>query len=155
MNKVIGAHSQVTLHFALQLVSGEVVDSNFDRSAVSFTVGDGNLLPAFEAKLMGLMPDAEHVFEIPACDAFGEPNADNIHKMQRHQFNETMALSQGMMVKFADGAKNDQAQLTGVVSEMDGDYVTVDFNHPLAGHTIIFHIKIIDVSNAMIPVAAL
>lgn len=50
----IGPGTQVTLHFALELEDGSVVDSNFDREPVTFVMGDGNLLPGFEEALLGL-----------------------------------------------------------------------------------------------------
>ncbi len=50
----IGQESRVTLHFALKLEDGNVVDSTFDKQPASFKVGDGNLLPGFEQALFGL-----------------------------------------------------------------------------------------------------
>src|SRR5688572_7943614 len=49
----IGPGKRVVLHFALLLVNAQPVDSNFDKEPVSFTIGDGNLLPGFENALMG------------------------------------------------------------------------------------------------------
>ena len=50
----IGPERQVTLHFAIKLESGDVVDSTFDKQPATFKVGDGNLLPGFEQALYGL-----------------------------------------------------------------------------------------------------
>ena len=49
----IGAATQVTLHFAIKLDNGDVVDSTFDKQPATFKVGDGNLLPGFEVALYG------------------------------------------------------------------------------------------------------
>ena len=50
----IGPDREVTLHFALKLENGDVVDSTFDKQPATFKVGDGNLLPGFEQALFGL-----------------------------------------------------------------------------------------------------
>ena len=49
----IGPDREVTLHFALKLENGDVVDSTFDKPPATFKVGDGNLLPGFEVALYG------------------------------------------------------------------------------------------------------
>jgi FKBP-type peptidyl-prolyl cis-trans isomerase SlpA len=54
VNRSIGAGTAVTLHFALTLATGEVVDSTFEKSPATFVMGDGSLLPGFECKLLGL-----------------------------------------------------------------------------------------------------
>ncbi|MFP6833346.1 MAG: FKBP-type peptidyl-prolyl cis-trans isomerase, partial [Porticoccaceae bacterium] len=50
---------RVTLYFSLKLENGETVDSNFDGKPATFTLGDGNLLPGFEAPLVGLEVGAQ------------------------------------------------------------------------------------------------
>ena len=64
----------VTLHFALVLEDGDVIDSNFEAEPATFTVGDGNLLPGFETTLMGLVNGDEREFTISPGDAFGQHN---------------------------------------------------------------------------------
>ncbi len=141
----IDEHSQITLHFELSLPDGEVIDSNFDNQPATFVMGDESLLPGFEKRLLGLSEGDEQSFNIPAIDAFGQHLEDNVQSFKRHQFGADYALEPGVVVQFADAAG---AELPGVVSALDGDYVTVDFNHPLAGKDITFRVKIIAVALA-------
>jgi len=137
----IGPGVRVTLTFTLSLESGEVIDSTGDKPAV-FTVGDGKLLPGFENALFGLKADDANVLEIAAVNGFGEPNEDNVQKIKRASFQSNMALTVGLMMSFSD-AQN--TELPGVIMSVDDKYVEVDFNHPLAGKTILFDVSIIDV----------
>lgn len=139
----ISNQSQVTLHFSLTLSSGEVIDSNFDGSPATFVMGDESLLPGFEAQLIGLQPGDEKTVTVPAEEAFGPHLEDNIQRFRRHQFGADYPVEPGVVVSFADAAG---AELPGVVAELDGDYVTVDFNHPLAGKPIVFSVKILAVN---------
>lgn len=142
----IGPDTKVTLHFSLSLEDGSTVDSNFDSEPAIFVVGDGNLLPGFEAVLQGLTPGAEDVFSIHPEQGFGQHNPSNMQQFPRKEFEDDLALEPGLMLSFADANK---AELPGVVTEVDQDEVTIDFNHPLAGHTISFKVKILDVVPAV------
>lgn len=137
----IGQNTEVTLHFALRLEGGEVVDSTFDKSPATFKVGDGNLLPGFEAALFGFKAGDKRTLTITPENAFGQPNPENLQVIARSQFKD-MELSEGLLVIFHDAAN---AELPGVVKELNDNTVTVDFNHPLSGKTLTFDVEIFDV----------
>ncbi len=137
----VGPGTRVTLYFTIKLASGETVDSIRDKPAI-FTVGDGNLLPGFERALYGLKAGSSARLNIPAEDAFGEAKRDNIQMMRRSDFGPDMALSEGLIVSFAD---KEDTELPGVVRRILGDVIEVDFNHPLAGRDILFEVEIITV----------
>lgn len=137
----IARGSRVRLHFALSLESGEPVDSNFDSAPASCVVGDGSLPEGFEHLLLGLRAGASECFVVPPEQAFGPHRAENVQTFKRGRF-AGMMLDEGLVVSFADAAGT---ELPGVVKAIDGDRVSVDFNHPLAGKTLLFQVHIIDV----------
>lgn len=137
----IGPGKEVTLHFALKLANGDVVDSTFDKSPATFKVGDGNLLPGFEAALFGFKAGDKRSLQIEPENAFGQPNPQNVQVMARSQFAD-MELSEGLLVIFNDAAN---AELPGVVKAFDDSQVTIDFNHPLSGKSLSFDVEIIEV----------
>lgn len=137
----IGPDREVTLHFAIKLQSGDVVDSNFDKSPATFKVGDGNLLPGFEQALYGLKAGDRRTLPIEPEQGFGRPNPQNVQVMPRSQF-EGMELSEGLLVIFSDASSS---EMPGVVKTFDDNQVTIDFNHPLAGKSLTFEVEIIDV----------
>lgn len=139
----IGQGAQVTLHFAIKMADGSQVDSTFDGAPATFSVGDGSLLPGFEAVLMGLEAGDEREFELAPEQAFGQRNPNNLQKMPRSSFADDIELEEGLMLSFADAQK---AELPGVVAEIGDEQVVVDFNHPLAGRTLIFDVRIIAVA---------
>ena len=140
----IGAATQVTLHFAIKLDNGDVVDSTFDKQPATFTVGDGSLLPGFEQALYGLKAGDKRSLPIGPEQGFGQGNPQNIQVMPRAQFAD-MELSEGLLIIFNDAAN---AELPGVVKAFDANQVTIDFNHPLAGKDLTFDVEIIDVKPA-------
>ena len=139
--RMIAAGSRIRLHFALFLEGGEEVDSNFDGEPASCTLGDGSLMPGFERYLLGLRPGDRENFTVSPEEAFGGYNSANVQLFKRSRF-AGMVLEEGLVVSFSDAANS---ELPGVISGLDGDVVTVDFNHPLAGKTLSFQVHIIDV----------
>ena len=142
----VGPDTKITLHFFFALENGFIVDTNFDGEFATFVFGDGNLLPGFEEVLTGLKPGAEDEFDISPEKGFGQHNPSNIQEFSRKDFDEEVDLEPGLMLSFADA---NQAELPGVVLEADAEKVTVDFNHPLAGHTINFKVKVVSVVPAV------
>ena len=138
----IGPGTKITLHFALQLDNGDIVDSNFERDPATFTVGDGNLLPGFEKALFGMLEGEHKTLVIKPEDGFGQRNPNNIQEIARSQFSPDLELSEGLMLSFADAQKT---ELPGVVQRFDEEVVVVDFNHPLAGRDILFEVAIIKI----------
>jgi FKBP-type peptidyl-prolyl cis-trans isomerase SlpA len=139
--------SQVTLHFSVALTDGQVVDSNFDGAPASFNVGDGNMLPGFEARLLGLRKGDEVEVVLTPDQAFGLVNQENVHRLPRSRFNqflddEYQELQVGTVVSFKDPGGFD---LPGVVKEKSASAVVVDFNHPLAGKDIVFKARIVGI----------
>ena len=144
MSSSIYPGSRITLNFAIRFMDGQEVDSTFDKEPAVFRLGDGNMLPGFEEFLLGLMVGDHDTFEVPPEKAFGQPNPQNVQDMKRKDFPVDMPVAPGLMVSFADAQG---AELPGVISKVEGDWVSVDFNHPLAGRTLKFEVEILNVEN--------
>lgn len=142
-DNLIGEHSRVTLHFSLKLEDGTLVDSTMEKDPATFTVGDGSLLPGFERALFGLKSGDETEIEVAPEVGFGQRNPSNVQRVRRDHFSPELTLTPGLVVSFDNGS----GELPGVVRAFDDDEVTVDFNHPLAGQTILFAVKIIAVAS--------
>lgn len=140
---IIDAQSEVIMHFDLKLEDGSAADSTrINNKPAKLVMGDGSLTPNFEACLLGLKKGEKKAFTLAADDAFGQPNPDNIHHMERSRFSSDLELAEGTIVAFS---QPDGSEVPGIVRSVAGDSVTVDFNHPLAGQTVIFDVEIIDV----------
>lgn len=134
--------SQVLLHFTIKLSNGSVADSthNLGKPA-KFVMGDGSLSPNFEKCLLGLHAGDKKAIDLKAVDAFGMPNPDFIQYMDKSNF-QTQDLEIGTIMGF-EGQGG--MEIPGVISEISGDSVTVDFNHPLAGQDVCFEVEILEV----------
>lgn len=137
----IGEGTRVTLHFSILFEDGQEIDGTRTGEPATFTFGDGSLLPGFEAALVGLQRGDARQVTLPPEQAFGEHNPGNLRRLPRTQFGADLALEPGLIVSFA----SPEGELPGVVRSLDGATVEVDFNHPLAGRTLIFDVAIDEV----------
>jgi len=140
----IGDNTLVTLHFSLSLDDSALVDSTFDKQAATFEFGDGKLPEGFQSLLVGLKKGDKGEWHVSPEKAFGMPNPNNQQVMKRADFASDMELVEGLMISFADANKS---ELPGVVKSFDENEVIIDFNHPLAGETLLFKVEIIDVQS--------
>lgn len=143
-NLVISDDCEVILHFDLKLEDGSAADSTrVHNKPAKLVMGDGNLTPNFEVCLRGLKAGDKKSFTLPADDAFGMPNPDNIYHLDRTKFGQDTPAEVGAIIGFT---QPDGSELPGIIREVEGQSVTVDFNHPLSGQTVIFDVEILQVN---------
>jgi len=144
-----GPNRQITLTFSLKLVDGQLIDQV--NEPATFVWGDESLLPAFQKALRGCKPGDKRSVFIQAKNGFGPVMEDNIQYFKPDKLAELgVAPAVGMMINFTDDHRlnMNEADVTGIVKAIDDDWVTVDFNHPLAGRDLMFGFEIIDVKIA-------
>ncbi|RUO78351.1 FKBP-type peptidyl-prolyl cis-trans isomerase [Pseudidiomarina taiwanensis] len=135
---------EVILHFTIKLTDNSVADSTkMSQKPAKFRMGDGNLTANFEACLVGMKAGESRSFELPPEDAFGQPNPDNIYQVDRTKFGFDESLEIGQIFTFP---QPDGTELPGIVRAKNEQFVTIDFNHPLAGQTVIFEVDILEVN---------
>ncbi len=141
----IGPGCEVTLHFTLTLADGTVADSSREGEPLTFTMGDGSLIEGLELALYGLKAGDRQVVTLDPREAFGFPDPDNVHRLPRSEFPADMAPEEGQIVAFSTPSGE---EIPGAIMEVNENEVTVDFNHPLAGHEIVFDVEILAISPA-------
>ncbi len=128
-----------TIHYRLSHANGAVVDQS-NESPLQFEIGDGQLDPCLEACVKTAVVGKLQTFLLTADSAFGATDEAAIQILPRAQFPANLRLEVDAAVEFH--APN-QAAYVGCIRHIDGDQITVDFNHPLAGCDIAFRLKII------------
>lgn len=132
--------SRVTMHFSITLEDGMVAEESFGGEPLVFVMGDGTLVEGLELALYGLQAGERQQLRLEPAQAFGYRDPDNVHALPRSDFPVDMDLHPGVIVGFATPGGD---ELPGAVLALDDDTVQVDFNHPLAGHTLTFAVHIL------------
>lgn len=142
--QLVASDSNVIAHVTMKLSDGSAADSTkVNNKPTKIVMGNQSISPAFEAQLMGLKAGDSKEFTLVAKDAFGESNPDNIHYMDINKFNSETPAEVGNIITFTQPGN---VELPGMIREVSGTSVTIDFNHPLAGQDVTFVIDVIDVN---------
>lgn len=132
--------SRVRLLFSLRLEDGTEVDGTGDGEPMEFVMGDGSMSAGLEMALLGMqLGDHETVVIGPDLSGFGVRSDDAIQELPRSDFPADMELEPGLIVAFETPTGD---EVPGAIRAVEGDRVTVDLNHPLAGHELTFEVEI-------------
>ncbi|KGT88410.1 peptidylprolyl isomerase [Erwinia typographi] len=143
MTDSVQRESAVLVHFTLKLEDGSTAESTRNNGKPAlFSLGDGSLSDALESQLLGLEVGAKKAFSLSADDAFGQSSPDLIQYFSRRDFTQAGEPEIGAIMLFSGMDGN---EMPGVIREISGDSITVDFNHPLAGQTIHFEVEVLEI----------
>ena len=136
----------LTLHYRLAGADGGDIVTTFNDHPATLLLGSGQLAPFLEQRLLGLKEGADAVFALTPEQAFGPRNPNLIQHVSRTTLAENSQLGAdyaiGDVVEFnAPGG----GRFAGVLREFGEQDCLFDFNHPLAGQSLTFEVKIIGV----------
>ncbi len=133
-----------SFHYTLTNEGGEVIDSSEGREPLAYLHGAGNIVPGLEKALAGHEPDDALKVEVAPDEGYGPRHEQLIQKLPKSAFKGVPEPKPGMQFQ----GTGPQGPITVMVKDVEADEVTVDGNHPLAGQTLNFDIKVADVRDA-------
>jgi FKBP-type peptidyl-prolyl cis-trans isomerase SlyD len=130
----------VQLEYSLQ-IEDELIESTEEDGPIEILQGYGEIIPGLEAALYGMTVGQEKDVTVDPEDGYGEFDSEAFEEVPLDIFPEDMDLSLGMPVELYD--EDEDETVEGFIAEIRTDTVIVDLNHPLAGETLNFHVKIV------------
>jgi len=140
----IEKNSVVEIHYTLTDDQGETIDSSAGQQPLPYIHGIGALIPGLEKELEGKEAGDKLKVVIGAADGYGEYNQDQVFEVSKSGFQGDEDLEVGMQVQL----ETDSGPAIAMVTEIEGDSVTLDLNHPLAGMELSFDVEVISVRAA-------
>ena len=131
----------VSIHYTLKDDKGKLMDSSVDKSPLPFIQGIGQLISGLENQLEGKEKGEKLKAKIAPVDAYGEYRDDMVFEVEKKGFKGDEELKVGLQVE----VELEEGKSIAIVSKIDGEDVTLDLNHPLAGQTLHFDVEIMDV----------
>lgn len=145
MSQPIGNNSVVSIHYELTDDEGTVLDSSKGHEPLAYLHGAGNIIPGLEQALAGKVEKDSLKVRVEPADGYGDIIPDLIQVVPRAAFQGVETVEVGM--SFEAEAPNGQVQRV-VVKDVEGEEVTIDANHPLAGMTLNFDVDVVSVRDA-------
>lgn len=140
----ISTNKVVTLNYTLTNESGEVLDQSSDGQ-FAYLHGANNIIPGLENALTGKSAGDNLSVKVSPDQGYGERNEGLSQVVGIDMFESADDVQVGLQFHAQSG---DGQPIVVTVTEVDGDQVTVDGNHPLAGVTLNFDVTVVDVRDA-------
>lgn len=132
----------VSIQYQATDETGTVVDSNAGMEPLEYLHGYGNILKGLEDALIGSTITEEKKITLTADQAYGEFDPELIIEVDRDQFHEeSEELQLGSLVQSSEGHEL-------MITDIDGDKIILDGNHPLAGRTLHYSVTIMNIRDA-------
>jgi len=132
----------VRIHYTGTLTDGAVFDSSEGRDPLEFTVGSGQIIPGLDAALPGMEVGDKKRVEVSMMEGYGPRHADRIVDVPAEQLPEEIPREVGLMLAMrGEDGQEMPVQITAVTEEK----ITLDANHHLAGHDLVFDIEIVSI----------
>jgi len=132
----------VKVYYTGTLEDGTVFDSSKERDPLQFTLGKGQLIKGFEEAVIGMSIGETKSVKIPSDEAYGSHREDLLLKFNKSDFPPDIEPKGGLVINLVSP---DGRNLLATITEISGDSVTLDANHPLAGKDLTFNIDLVEV----------
>ena len=145
MSHAVGPNLWVRMHYELRDGRGNLLEQSENNEPLEFVWGFSGLVPGLEAAIEGLHAGDALDVTVPPEDGYGTRDESNVFDVDREEFPDDAELEEGNEF-VAEG--EDGAALTMRIVALHDEHVTVDANHPLAGETLNFRVRLLDVRPA-------
>jgi len=145
-NRTVQDELVVSLAYDLRDSDGELIDSAGEDDPLEFIQGYEQIVPGLERELYGLAVGDERDITVDPVDGYGEYDEDATTVVPLSMFPPGMEIELGMPVELE--TEEDDEPIDAFVADITDDSVLLDFNHPLAGETLHFHVKVVSLREA-------
>ncbi|MGE5401125.1 MAG: FKBP-type peptidyl-prolyl cis-trans isomerase [Ignavibacteriales bacterium] len=135
----------VTVNYSLKDENGEILDATTKEQPFAFLSGQNQILPKLEEEISTMIIGSKKQIVLSPEEAYGEYQPESVQVVNRSNFPEGSKLEEGM--EFVANTPDGQ-QLPFIITKIEGDDITLDFNHPLAGETLTFDLELLDIRDA-------
>ncbi len=139
----IAQNRVVQMHYTLKDENGDTIDSSEGHEPLAYIQGIGNVVPGLEDALEGKQKGDKFQVTIEPADGYGERNEEMVQQVSKSGFQGEgdEELTPGMQVQI----ETNNGPSIAMVTKIEGEDVTLDLNHPLAGVTLNFDIEVVEV----------
>lgn len=139
----VKAGDNVSVHYHGRLTDGTTFDSSEGRDPLTFTVGEGMVIPGFDNAMIDMVIGEKKTVEIPVDQAYGAAHPENIVEFPKTEFPADMEVVLGMQLQLQN---NEGHVIPVTVIEVKEETVVLDANFPLAGKDLIFDIELVSIN---------
>jgi len=141
MTDTVSNGKVISLEYTLKLEDGQVVDTNVGQDPLTYTQGANQIIRGVEAAVEGMEIGQAKQAVVSPQEGYGDPDPDAFHEIPKDKVPQEAKVGTQLHGKDASGR-----EIRPIVSAIKDDTVLLDFNHPLAGKTLYFDLKVLNIS---------
>ncbi|NJL12257.1 MAG: peptidylprolyl isomerase [Microscillaceae bacterium] len=135
----------VKVHYTGKYPDGTVFDTSENREPLEFSLGQGQMIAGFEKAILGMEVGQQKTVNLGPEEAYGPLNPEMVFTMNRQELPDHIDAQPGLPLQ----AHTDSGQVVQVmVTQVQGEIITLDANHPLAGKDLVFDIQLVEITPA-------
>ena len=135
----------VSISYTLKDNEGNVLDEAGNDNPFAFLSGQNQILPKLEEQINQMLIGSKKTVSLTAEDGYGVYDEKAVRQVKRSDFPEKMDIQEGQKYMADTG---EGRHMPFIIKAIEGDEVTIDFNHPLAGVNLEFEIELLNVRDA-------
>jgi FKBP-type peptidyl-prolyl cis-trans isomerase 2 len=140
MTETVSKGKVISLEYTLKLEDNQVVDTNVGKDPLTYTQGANQIVPGVESALEGMAVGQAKQVVVAPSEGYGERNPNALQEVPKQKVPQDIKVGTQLQGKDTTGR-----EVRPVVTEIKDDTVLLDFNHPLAGKTLFFDLKVVNI----------
>ncbi len=140
MAETVSKGKVISLEYTLKLEDNQVVDTNVGKDPLTYTQGANQIVPGVEAALEGMAVGQAKQVVVAPSEGYGDRNPNALQEVPKQNVPQDIKVGTQLQGKDTAGR-----EVRPIVREIKDDTVLLDFNHPLAGKTLFFDLKVVNI----------
>ena len=140
MAETVSKGKVISLEYTLKLEDDQVVDTNVGKDPLTYTQGANQIVPGVEAALEGMTVGQAKQVVVAPSEGYGDRNPNALQEVPKEKVPQDIKIGTQLQGKDTAGR-----EVRPIVTEIKDDTVLLDFNHPLAGKTLFFDLKVVNI----------
>jgi FKBP-type peptidyl-prolyl cis-trans isomerase 2 len=136
-------NDKVTITFVGKLENGAIFLTVTEEEPTIITIGNSDIPPTLERALIGMSVGEQKIVRIEPDEGYGPRRKDLLQTLNRNTFNAKMIPQVGMILSLKVEKEGHEHQVPATIVEINNDTLVVDYNHPLAGHNLIYNLTVL------------
>lgn len=141
MAETVSNGKVISLEYTVKLEDGQPVDTNVGQDPLTYTQGANQIIRGVEAAVVGMEVGQTKQVVVSPTEGYGDRDPNAVHEVPKAKVPQEAKIGTMLHGKDANGR-----EIRPTVSAINADTVILDFNHPLAGKTLHFDLKVVNIS---------
>ncbi len=133
----------VKINYTGKLEDGKVFDNSTEKQPFNFIVGSGEVMPGVEKGVIGMETGDKTTIEVPPEEAFGPRREELVIEIAKSKLPDHITPTMGQMLQMR---QPDGGHIDLIIADVNEETITLDANHPLAGHTLFFDLELVEIA---------